>query len=190
MSNKKTAQLTVAEYQALIVGIPKYAPNAIFTVASQTFTATQAVAFLQTLHDASAGTPAAKAAWKQAVSSDLALEATNGLMAREMRDTVALMFSNAESTLQAFALKPRKPPTPLTAEARAAANAKARATRAARGTKGSVQKAAITGNVSGVSITPILLPTAQPAVATAAPTPAAPVVSSGAATAGSTAPHS
>jgi hypothetical protein len=190
MSNKKTAQLTVAEYQALIVGIPKYAPNAIFMVASQTFTATEAVTFLQTLHDSSAGTVAAKAAWKQAVSSDQVLEAANGLIAREMRDTVALMFSNADSTLQAFSLKPRKPPTPLTTAARAAANAKAKATRAARGTKGSVQKAAITGNVSGVTITPVLLPTAQPAVATAAPAPAASGVSSGATTAVSTAPHS
>jgi hypothetical protein len=109
---KNTAQLTVAEYQALIAGIPKYSPNAIFTVASQTFTAAQAVTFLQTLHDSSAATVAAKPAWKQSVASDEALEAQNGVMAREMRDTVALMFSNAAGTLQAFALAPRKPRTP------------------------------------------------------------------------------
>jgi hypothetical protein len=34
-----SSQLSVAEYQALITSIPKYMPNAIFMVASQTFTA-------------------------------------------------------------------------------------------------------------------------------------------------------
>jgi hypothetical protein len=104
------------------------------------------------------------------------------------------MFSNAPATLQGFGLSPRKPPTPLSAAARVAANEKAKATREARGTKGSVQKAAITGNVSGVTITPVLIPTALPPVASpppAAPTAPAPVASSGSAVAATgTAPHS
>ncbi len=167
---KTTSQLTVAEYQGLIAGIPKYAGNATFTVASQTFTAAQAVTFLQTLHDTSAATDAAKAAWKQSLASDQAAEAQNGSLAREIRDTIAIMFSNAPATLQGFGMTPRKKPTPLSTAARAAANAKAAATRAARGTKGSVQKAAITGNVTGVTITPVVTPTAE---ATPAPAPAA-----------------
>jgi hypothetical protein len=160
----------VAEYQALIAGIPKYAGSTTFTVASQTFTAAQAVTFLQTLHDTSAATAAAKATWKQSLASDQAAEAQNGTIARELRDTIALMYSNAAATLQGFGMTPRKKPTPLTTAERAAANAKAAATRAARATKGSVQKAAITGNVTGVTITPVVAPTAE---ATPAPAPAA-----------------
>jgi len=187
---KNTSQLSVAEYQALIAGIPKYASTAIFTVASQTFTAPQAVTFLQGLHDTSAAAIAAKALWKQAVVADQALEAQNGVIAREIKDTLALMFSNAPATLQGFGLAPRKKPAPLSGEARAAATAKAAATRLARGTKGSAQKALITGNVTGVTITPITTPAVAPPVTTPPATPASPAVSSGAATASSTAPHS
>ncbi len=46
-------------------------------------------------------------------------------------------------------------PKPLSAEARAAATAKARATRKARGTTGKKQKSSITGDVTGVTITPV-----------------------------------
>jgi hypothetical protein len=197
---KNTSQLTVAQYEALIAGIPKYAGNATFTVASQTFTAAQAVTFLQTLHDTSAATAAAKATWTQSLASDQAAEAQNGSLAREIRDTIALMFSNAPATLQGFGMTPRKKPTPLTTAARAAANAKAAATRAARGTKGSVQKAAITGNVTGVTITPVVAPTAEatpapavpaaPSPSPAAPPVPAPVASNGSAAASSTAAHS
>jgi hypothetical protein len=190
--SRNTSQLTVAQLAALIAGIQKYAANATFMVASQAITAAQAVTLFQTLHDTSAATDAAKAAWKQTLAADKVGEAQNGALAREIRDAIALMFSNAAATLQAFGLSPRKPPTPLSVAARAAANAKAKATREARGTKGSVQKAAITGNVSGVTITPIVIPAAQPTAASpppTAPTAPAPVASSGG-TVVSTASHS
>jgi len=175
---KKTAQISLTDYQALIAGIQKYAPNAIFQVASQTLTAAQAVAFLQTLHDSSAARIAAKAALAQAIHADQTLEAQNGLVARDIRDTVALMFSNAPATLAAFNLSMRKPPRPLTTEALAARSAKARATRAARGTKGKLQKAAIVGNVTGVTITPVVTPTTP----TPATTPTAPTTTTNGAT--------
>ena len=188
---KKTAQLSVADYQALILGIPEYAPNAIFTVASQTYTAAQAVTFLQSLHGSSAAVLAAKAAWKEATLADLAVDAQNGSRAREIRDTVALMFSNAPTVLAAFNLVPRKARKPLSTDARAAASAKAKATREARGTKSKKAKATITGNVAGVTITPVLVPGASAGSTTAASTtPAtaaqggvAPVVSNGTTTA-------
>jgi len=173
-----SSQLSVAEYQALITSIPKYMPNAIFMVASQTFTAPEAVTFLQTLHDSSAATIAAKATWKQLEIADETAEAQKGSIAREIRDAVALAFSNAPATLQAFMLAPRKKPEPLSAQARLAAKAKAKATREARGTKGKKQKAAITGNVVGVTVTPIVAPTA-----TAATTPS---TSAGSVSGGST----
>jgi hypothetical protein len=78
-----------------------------------------------------------------------------------MRDNIATMFSNNTTTLAAFNLTPKKPRQPLSVEARAAATAKARATRIARGTE-SKKKAEVSGNVTGVTITPVTNPSASP----------------------------
>ena len=42
--SKNSSQLSMTDYQALILGIPKYCANATFSVASQTFTAAPAAA--------------------------------------------------------------------------------------------------------------------------------------------------
>ena len=80
-----------------------------------------------------------------------------------------MSFANQPTVLAGLGLAPRKPRTPLTAEQLAARVAKAKATREARGTKGSKQKAAIVGNVTGVSISPLTAPAAVPATTAAAP---------------------
>jgi hypothetical protein len=46
---KSISALTIAQYRALVTGIPLYCANATFTVASQTFTATEAVAFISSV---------------------------------------------------------------------------------------------------------------------------------------------
>ena len=75
-------------------------------------------------------------------------------------------FGNQPDVLADFGLQPNKPRTPLTVEQKAAAAAKRKATRAARGTKGSKAKLAITGNVTGVVVTPVTAGSAaQPAAA-------------------------
>jgi hypothetical protein len=176
---QNSPQLSVAEYQALITGIPKYLENATFMVASQTFTAAEAVALFQALHDSSAAVVAAKAMWKQLALAEDAAEAHDGAIARDLRRVVARAFSNAPATLQAFMLSPRKKREPLSAEARLVATAKARATRVARGTLGTAQRAAIRGNVVGVTVTPILAP-----AAVGAPTVSAASVPGGATSAG------
>jgi hypothetical protein len=191
--------LTVAQYQALISGIQQHLTTGTITVASQTFTGPEAVTFLQGLLTPATGTSTAKAAYHEAVLASRTAEAQNGAIAREMRDVIALMYSNSPTMLASFGLVPRKTPKPLSAEARAAAEAKAKATRTARGTKGKVEKAAITGNVSGVTITPVLIPTAAassasagtaPAPITPAPSAAAPAVAVGPVVTGTAAsPH-
>ena len=68
-------------------------------------------------------------------------------------------------------LRPPEPPkarTPLTSAEKTAAAAKAKATRAARGTTSKKAKLKVTGNVTGVTVTPITAPAAPPA-ATAQP---------------------
>jgi len=75
-------------------------------------------------------------------------------------------FGNQPDVLADFGLEPEKTATPLTVEQKAAAQGKAKATREARGTVGKKAKLKITGNVTGVLVTPVTTaaPT-QPAVA-------------------------
>ena len=189
---KKTpTPLTLAEYRALVTGIPLYCPNAIFSFASQNLTAPQAVTLLTTLLDAASASATAKGAWKDARLAEVQVVTQNGAAAKEIRGNIASMFSNALNTLTAFEIAPRKVPAPLSAEARLAATAKMRATRAARGITSKKQKATLTGNVTGVTITPVTTPRATPAaasssatapsVSTLATTPAAPANGSAAA---------
>jgi hypothetical protein len=94
-------------------------------------------------------------------------------------------FGSAPDVLADFGLKPKKAPTPLTAEEKAAAAVKRAATRVARGTKGSKQKLAVTGDVVGITVTPVTAPApsapkAGPVNTTATPaasTPASPTAS-------------
>ena len=79
------------------------------------------------------------------------------------------MFAGALPTLADFGLSPPKVAAPKTSEQKAAAVAKAEATRIARGTTSKKQKLAIKGNVIGIQVTPITAPSpaapaAQPAV--------------------------
>jgi hypothetical protein len=99
---------------------------------------------------------------------------------------VKLTFSGSPDILVDFGLKPRKARTPMTAEQKAAANAKRRATRKARGITTKAAKQAMVGNVVDVTITPVLAGT--PVVSQPATSPASPVPQTGAAT-GGTATH-
>ncbi len=81
---------------------------------------------------------------------------------------VKLTYSEQPDVLADFGLEPEKPRAKRTAEQQAAVNAKSKATREARGTKGSVQKKSVKGAVTGVQITPV----------TSAPLPASPVAPS------------
>ena len=172
MASSTSKLLTQAQFQALITGIPIYCPNATFSVAGRTFTAPQAVAFIASVLNASVAVTATRAAWLAALKAEEATIAGDGQVARELREDVALMFSNAPTTLSAFAIEPRKKPKPLTAAARAAATAKAEATRKARGTTSKKKKALISGNVLGVNITPF---TSSGEAPTATPTATSPV---------------
>jgi hypothetical protein len=165
-SIKLLNKLSIAEYVALVGGIPKYCPNAIFTVASETFTAPQAVTFVNSLLETSSAVSTAKTGLASARLAEAAAMSASGAKVKAIRETVELMFSNDMTTLAAFAVAPKKPRAPLSVAALAAKEAKAKATRAARGTKSAKQKAQITGNVTGVVITPVTSGTASTGTAT------------------------
>jgi hypothetical protein len=97
---------------------------------------------------------------------------------------VRTAFADQADVLADFGLPPKKVPTPLTVEQKAAAAAKREATRAARGTTSAKAKKGIKGAVTGIVMTPIVAgaPAVQaPPAPTAGPTP-------GTATGGTT-PH-
>jgi len=171
--------LTEAQLRALITSIPIYCANTIFTLSGQTFTSPQLVTLITSVLNASTAVTAARASMKAALLAEEKLVLGNVVLVREARDTLGLMFNTVPETLSAFAIVARKPPTPLSTEARAAATAKAKATRIARGTTSKKQKATISGNVTGVTITPVTTPVVVAGATPAAPTPASPVTSGG-----------
>ena len=87
-----------------------------------------------------------------------------------------MAYGNDAAALADFGLPVRKKGV-LTPAQRIAATAKAKATRAARHTMGPKQKATVTGNVTGVTITPVVSTSSvaaagQPAVGTVTTTSA------------------
>jgi hypothetical protein len=159
----RQSTFNTAEYQALIIGLQKYCATSTFPVGGQSLTTPQVVALITAILNAALAVPPAKAAWLATVTARDAVVEQDGETVEAVRDLVAIQFKNAPTTLADFAITPRKAPKPLTAEARVVAKAKAQATREARGTGSKKEKAAITGNVTGVTITPTTTPAAPAA---------------------------
>ena len=80
----------------------------------------------------------------------------------DVRQTILAMFSTQTDVLADFGLAPKKKPV-LTAQAKVARAAKARATRQARGTRSKKQLATISGDVTGIVVTPVTPVTPAPA---------------------------
>jgi hypothetical protein len=174
----------VALAEQLIAGTNKHLANTTqVMVASGSFTPAQVTAQLQALVNLRNDVDAAKAS----IKAKLAAEKTDMPALRIFMDAfvtfVKAAFSKSPDVLADFGLHPKARAT-LTVEAKTAAAAKRKATRAARHTMGSKQKKGVKGAVTGVVVTPI---TAAPPIATVPSSPSAPATSTGT-TAGS-APH-
>jgi hypothetical protein len=173
----------VARATQLVAGTnSQFAKGTKLAFASSTFTPAQVLTQLQLLISLRAGVTDARAALAAKLAAE---EAQMPALLAFMKAFVAFVkatFSNSPDVLAAFGLAPKKTTTP-DVQTLAAANAKREATREARGTKGTKQRKAVKGAVTGVVVTPIV---AAPVVtaAPAAPSPA----SNGSATSGGT-PH-
>jgi hypothetical protein len=175
----------VALAEQLIAGTNKHLANATqVSIASSSFTPAQITARLQTLVNLRHDVDTVKAATKAKLAAEKADMPALRIFMDAFVAFVKASFSNSPDVLADFGLTPKKAKTPLTVEAKAAAAAKRKATRAARHTMGTKQKKGVKGAVTGVVVTPI---TAAPPVATAPTGPSAPATSTGT-TAGST-PH-
>jgi hypothetical protein len=176
MSNTKSSKskaTTLAQLQALITGLQKQFPSGQFTLGNTVFTTAALVQAFQSLIDAFNAVTTAQANAKVAVATLRATVAKVGPVIRALKNNLLGTFGNAADILALFGLEPRKAPAPRTGEEIAAATAKAKATRIARGTTSKKKKLAVTGNVTGIQMTPIttsvdVAPSAQ--LATATPT--------------------
>jgi hypothetical protein len=172
-SNTKAAAL--AAVQALIAGTLKHFPSGSFTLGNTAYTTASLVTLLQSVADAITALNAAQLAAKHALTTLQGIEAQVEPVIQVYGRFVQATFANTAPALADFGLEPRKVPTPLTSEEKAAAAAKAKATRLARGTTSKKQKLTVTGNVTGITVTPITAPTAAPPAAPVIPvTPATP----------------
>jgi len=113
-------------------------------VGSQVMTPTQIVQTLQNRIQVMQAAQAADAAHKAAVKAVTDELGQTAGFEQSLRSVVHGMFSQSPDNLAVFGLKPRKIPVE-SAETRAKAVAKARATRKARGTLGPKAKLKVTG---------------------------------------------
>ena len=171
-TSNKTQAATLAQLQALISGLQKQLPSGSFTLVSTAYTTATLVTALQGSITALTAVTAAHAALKVTLEAWATEQAKMGPTILALKRTLQSMYANAPDTLSLFGLETRKVPAPRTAAQKAASAAKAAATRIARGTASKKKKSAITGNVTGITITPVTAPTAAPAVQPTAAQPA------------------
>jgi hypothetical protein len=192
---KKARVNEVDALQKLADGLTQNASTApSFVLAGTTLKPTDVVAKLQARLAQLKAVTAAAAAWHAAVQTDkTAAEQIKPLVAA-VKQVLLAAYAGQLDVLAEYGLTPRKTPV-ISPATRTAAALKAKATRAARGTMGKVQKAAITAQVAitpatatPVTATPIKSATAAPAATassstgasapptpvTASPTPASP----------------
>jgi hypothetical protein len=171
--NKATA---LAQVRALIAGTQKHFPNGSFTLGNVAYTTATLTQALTSLENAHVAHNAAQASAKDGALTLKGIEANVAPLVRDYRRFLLATFSTAAQDLADFGLLPPKARKPLPSDKRAAATAKMRATRTARGTTSRKKKLAVKGDVTGVVIkpvtsTPTVSPNAPPASnASSAPT--------------------
>ena len=139
----------------VIAGIEKHLKNVSnLPSAGSTVAPADLVKLLQSGIEAANATSTARAHWHATVAAERALNTKLSLAVRGLRQYVIHAFGSASPVLADFGFLPDKRAT-RTPEQKAAAAMKAKATRQARHTMGSVQKKAVKGDVTAVVMTPI-----------------------------------
>ncbi len=146
------------------------------TLGSATYTAATLVQTLKGLADALDAAASAKASWEDALTKLADARSKVGPLVGDYEDWVRVTYKGTPTMLADYGVAPRKTRAPLTAEQKAAAAQKRKATRAARHTMGSKQKKDVKGDVTGITITPVtaanpvVKATNSPTVGTTSPT--------------------
>ncbi len=141
MSGTKVTKATLSQrIRGLIAGTQKHAPNGSLTLGSATYTAATLVQTLKSLADALDAADSAKASWKDALKNLTDARAKVGPFVGDYQSWVLVTYRGTPSMLADFGVTPPKARTPLTADEKACAAVKAKATRVARHTMGSKQR--------------------------------------------------
>jgi len=178
MPNTRTNKTTRADkIRKIKAGLTKYYASTPLVLAGTTYQPADLQAFLQADVDANDASTAARANWSSTVKVAKSKDAATDPVLRAVQSQVLAQHGeapDAETVLAEFGYSPRKKPT-KTVEQKTAAVAQAKATRAARGTKGPKAKAKIKGVVApAISAEPSQAVDTTPAPAAApAPAPAA-----------------
>jgi len=172
VSTARSKTTKVSLVQNLITGANKHFPNAgqTLTFGGATRTVTALTQLLQSYVDLRSAVIASQAATKTKVAAERAQTPPLLAVIDELVAFVKVTFGNQPDALADFGLAPPKARTPRTAEQKAVAAAKSKATRAARGTLGKVQKEAVKGSVTA---TLVVTPQAGSLPAMTTPAPAA-----------------
>jgi hypothetical protein len=153
--------------QKLADGLTKHRQAlAALMIGGASHTVDDILAILQARLAAAGAAESTRATWQTAVKADRDERAKTKTFVSGLRQALLVAFTGSIDALADFGLSPRKLRV-LTPEKKAAAAAKAKATRVARHTVGPKKKLAIKGTV------PQTAPAASPAVVTA-PAPASP----------------
>ena len=169
--NKASLQTRIRD---LIAGTQKHASNGQVSFGSKSYDAATLVKLFQSLADALDAADAARTRWQDALATVRGLRSSVLPIVQGYREWIAVTYAGTPSMLADYGVSPRKAPTPPTAEQKAAAALKRKATRAARGTLGSVQKKGVKGDVVGITVTPVTSTASKPGeAAPGAPTAAA-----------------
>ena len=148
--------------QAFISGLQKHFPNGSFTLGNVPYTTAALVSLFTSLANAIAAADSAKASAKEAVAAMRAVRVKVGPVMQDLQRFLLVTFRTANGTLADFGIEPQAPKT-KTAEVKAAAAAKAKSTRDARGIVGKRKRASVKGDVTGVVMTPVTeTPAPQP----------------------------
>jgi hypothetical protein len=159
-----TKASALASVRAIIAGTQKHTPDGSLTFGNATYAAPSLVQMFQSLLDAMAAHDAAVAKARDEVLALRDVVTKVGPVLRAYRRFLVVTYGNATEKLADYGLEPAKAKAPLTSEQQAAAAAKVRATRKARGTTSKKQKAAIKGTVTAPAATPASAPVpAKPA---------------------------
>ncbi len=149
----------MASDQALIDGFTKHAATLVtLLVAGNTVQTASLITVLQARIQAIKNAIAAHKAFTDAVAAARAEIVGTAAQVSGARQALKVAFSGQASTLGDFGLELPKARTPLTAEQKAAAKAKAEATREARHTMGPKQKAKVTGETAAAPAAPAPAP--------------------------------
>jgi prophage tail gpP-like protein len=165
--------------QNLIVGLQKHEQTLpSLVIGGTTYKAADIITVVQTLVNSAQAVSSSRATWQANLLADESARAKNKTFMSGLRQSLLVAFGSSVDVLADFGLKPHKVRAVVPPEEKAAAAAKARATRAARHTLGKKQKAQIKGTVAASppqgDVTKVPATPASPPVASATPASTAP----------------